>query len=185
MKIIAIVGMTGSGKSELTKLFADAGYHKIRFGDVTEKVLKERGLEINEQNERSVRESLRKQYGMDAYAKLNLLRIEEEMSKHKVVIDGLYSWEEYQFLKSKFGKSLLVLAIFAAPESRYERLVDRDIRPLTKDQSRNRDVVEIENLNKAAPIAMADYTLLNTGTLFDLKESFDEFIEYLEEMSNQ
>ncbi len=43
---------------------------------MTDEEVKRRGLELNEQNERSVREDLRKQYGMAAYAILNLPRIE-------------------------------------------------------------------------------------------------------------
>jgi len=32
---------------------------------------------------------------MAAYAKLNLPRIDETLQKSNVVLDGLYSWEEY------------------------------------------------------------------------------------------
>jgi dephospho-CoA kinase len=181
MKLIAIVGMTGSGKSELAKFFEQAGYRKIRFGDVTDEVLRQRGLIVNEENERNIRESLRREYGMDAYAKLNLPKIEEAVKKDRVIIDGLYSWEEYTFLKGRYGSQLIVLAIYAPPSSRYDRLVDREIRPLTKEQSRSRDKVEIENLNKAAPIAMADYTILNVGSLYDLKEKYDKFLEWMSE----
>ncbi len=181
MKLIAIVGMAGSGKSELAKFFEDTGYRKIRFGDITDEVLKQRNMPVNEENEKKIREALRKEYGMEAYARLNLPKIEEAVKKSNVIIDGLYSWEEYSLLKNKFGKSLIVLGIYAPPDTRYDRLVDREIRPLTKDQSRGRDKVEIENLNKAAPIAMADYTILNVGTLFDLKDKFDKFIEWTQE----
>jgi dephospho-CoA kinase len=185
MKLIAIVGMTGSGKSELAKIFEERGFSKIRFGDITDDILKQRGLSLTEDNEKKLRESLRKEHGMEAYAKLNLPKIEAAITKNNVIIDGLYSWEEYLFLKSKFGKELIVLALYASPEIRYERLVDREIRPLTIEQARGRDKVEIENLNKAAPIAMADYTILNVGTLYDIKDKVDKFFEWMKERDEE
>ncbi|MEM2138919.1 MAG: AAA family ATPase [Candidatus Woesearchaeota archaeon] len=184
MKLIAIVGMTGSGKSELSKFFEKEGYKKIRFGDITEEIIKQKGLDVNETNEKAVRESLRKEYGMSAYAKLNLPKIEELLKKNNVIIDGLYSWEEYVFLKEKFP-FMVVLAIYSPPETRYERLTEREYRSLTKEQSRNRDKSEIENLNKAAPIAMADYTILNVGTLYDLEINFKKFLEWLNELEEE
>ena len=180
MKLIAIVGMTGAGKSELAKLFEKKGYANIRFGDITEEILKKKGLDINEENEKSVRNSLRKEYGMEAYAKANLEKVEQALKAGNVVIDGLYSWEEFVFLKQKF-KDLIVLAVYSPPEMRYDRLVDREVRSLTKEQARKRDKDELENLNKAAPIAMANYTMVNVGTLFDLEEKFNSFMEWMKE----
>lgn len=184
MRLIAIVGMTGSGKSELSKLFEKIGYLRIRFGDITDDLIKEKGLEINEENEKFVRENIRKEYGMSAYAKLNIPKIKQAVEKKNVIIDGLYSWEEYTLLKAEFPK-IIILSVFASPFDRYERLVDREIRPLTFEQSRARDKKEIENLNKTAPIAMADYTILNVGTLFDLNTNLDKFFTWLEEYENE
>jgi dephospho-CoA kinase len=185
MDIIALVGMTGSGKSELSKFFEKDHYQRIRFGDITEEIIKEKGGLVNEENEKKVRESLRKEYGMDAYAKLNLPKVQQAAEKSNVIIDGLYSWEEYLFLKEKFGKKLVVLAVYSAPETRYERLGDRDVRPLTREQAIARDKAEIQNLNKGAPIAMADYTITNVGTLFDMNESYEKFIEWLHEKDEE
>ena len=178
MKLIAIVGMAGSGKSELANLFGESGFTIIRFGDITDEILIKKGLEINEENEKKARENLRDEHGMAAYAKLNLEKIEDALKNNHVVIDGLYSWEEYLFLKEKF-RHIITLAVYAPPDARYERLVDREVRPLIKEQSRKRDVKEIENLNKSGPIAMADYTIFNVSTLFDLKDNLGKFIEWM------
>jgi len=92
MKVVAIVGMAGSGKSEVSRMFEKAGFMRIRFGDVTDEELRERGQELNEENERRVRELLREEHGMVAYAKLNLPRIKAALANSDVVVDGLYSW---------------------------------------------------------------------------------------------
>ncbi len=67
-KVIAVIGMCGSGKSEAVKFFESNGYRKVYFGEVVINELKTRGLEINEKNERFVREDLRKQFGMGVAA---------------------------------------------------------------------------------------------------------------------
>ena len=87
MKIVALVGMAGSGKSEVARYFEKNGYVRIRFGDITDIEVKKRGLPLNEANERQVREQLRREHGMAAYAKLNLPRIDETLQKSNVVLD--------------------------------------------------------------------------------------------------
>jgi len=91
MKVVSIVGMAGSGKSEVARLFQENGFTPVRFGDVTDEEINKRGLELNEENERHIRELLRKEHGMAAYARLKLPRIEEALKHSDVVVDGLYS----------------------------------------------------------------------------------------------
>ena len=99
MKVVSIVGMAGAGKSEVASLFEQNGFTRIRFGDVTDEEVRKRGLELNEENEHYIRLLLRKDHGMAAYAKLNLPAIDSALKHSDMVIDGLYSWEEYTFLK--------------------------------------------------------------------------------------
>ena len=160
--------MTGAGKSEVSRLFERSGFIRIRFGDVTDEEVKKRGLELNEENERSTRELLRQKYGMAAYAVLNLSRIELALKQQDVVVDGLYSWEEYNFRKNYFVGDLCVVAVWASPKTRYTRLAERADRRLTLDEAASRDKAEVENINKAGPIAMADFTILNDASLKEL-----------------
>jgi dephospho-CoA kinase len=139
------------------------GMKRIRFGELTDEEVRRRGLEVCEVNERMVREALRRRHGMAAYAKLNIPKILKALKQSDVVIDGLYSWEEYLVLKRKFGDRLSVLAVHSPPSLRYSRLGKRRIRPLTPKQAESRDHAEIENLNKGGPIAMADCSILNDG----------------------
>jgi dephospho-CoA kinase len=87
--VVAVVGLAGSGKSELAALFEARGWTRVRFGQVTEDEVVKRGLAVNEANERAVREELRKKHGMAAYAHLNLPRIEAALAKGPVVCDGM------------------------------------------------------------------------------------------------
>ena len=177
--VICIVGMTGSGKSEVARMFREHGFISVRFGDVTDDEVKRQGLPLNEANERRARESLRKEHGMDAYAKLSLPRIEEGLKSGNVVVDGLYSWEEYLFLKGHYGEQLKVVAVWSSPAARYERLGRRKVRPLTPEEASSRDRAEIENLNKGGPICMADRTILNDGKLEEMLSSVETIIRGL------
>lgn len=170
MKVVAIVGMAGSGKSEVARLFVENGFSRIRFGDITDIEVRRRGLELNEENERTVRELLRREQGMAVYAKLNLPAIDAACKSSDVVIDGLYSWEEYTFLKTHYREDFYLVAVWASPATRYARLTGRLVRGLTREEAASRDKSEIEKVNKGGPIAMADFTILNEASLVDLKK---------------
>jgi len=179
MKVVSIVGMAGAGKSEVAGLFEENGFIRIRFGDVTDEEVRKRGLELTEENERKVRELLRKEYGMSAYAMLNLSRIDLARKRSDVVIDGLYSWEEYTFLKKYCGDDFYVVAVWASPKTRHARLTSRSNRRLTLEEAANRDRAEVENVNKGGPIAVADFTIINESPLKGLKKEVKGIISGL------
>lgn len=181
MKIVALVGMSGSGKSEVAQVFEESGFSCIRFGDITDKEVLRRGLALSEENERFVREQLRKEHGMAAYAKLNLPEIDDALQQSHVTVDGLYSWEEYKLLKKNYGDALVVLAVYSSPRTRQARLSQRPVRPLTREESLSRDAAEIENLGKGGPIAMADFTLVNESTVQTLRMETGQFIASLDD----
>ena len=110
--------MPGSGKSEVARMLAESGFARIRFGDVTDREVAARGLPLTEENERAVREALRREHGMAAYAELNIPGIDEARARGPVVLDGLYSWEEYLVLRQRYGGGLITVAVWASPATR-------------------------------------------------------------------
>ena len=179
MKVVAIVGMAGAGKSEVARIFEKSGFRKVRFGDITEDEIKNRGLELDEKNERYVREQLRKEHGMSAYAKLNLPRVDASLKSSDVVVDGLYSWEEYTLLKARYNERFSTVAVWASPATRHARLRNRAKRPLTVEEAASRDKAEIENSNKGGPIAMADFTIINEASLKELERETERILSAL------
>jgi len=176
--IIAFVGMAGSGKSVGVEVLVERGFRKVYFGGITLEEVKKRGMEDNANNEKMVREELRKEYGMGAYAVLSLPKIEKFLDEGKdVVIDGLYSWSEYKILKEKFLDKLLVIAVFTPLNLRYERISLRDVRSLSFEEARKRDYAEIENIEKGGPIALADFTVVNDGSVEELRSSILNFVD--------
>ncbi len=181
MRVVSIVGMAGSGKSEVSRVFENLGFARVRFGDITDEEVRRRGLELNEQNERRVREELRREHGMSAYAKLSLRTIDSLLKSADVVVDGLYSWEEYTLLKNHYGERFTVVAVWASPQTRHLRLTQRAVRPLKPDEAASRDTAEIEQTNKGGPIAMADFTIINDSSLEALEKRTRDVVAALEQ----
>ncbi len=189
MKIVALVGLPGSGKTEAGKVFIEHGFEYVRFGQVVLDEVLKRGLEVNEKNERSVREELRANHGMDVMAKFLIPVFDKLIKTNNIIADGLYSWEEYKLLKGKYGDSLLVVAVYASPALRYKRLSSPErkydpskdkkalYRSYTPEEAKSRDYAQIENLHQAGPIAMADLTIINEGNVEELKRQAEEIIK--------
>lgn len=175
--VLAFVGMPGAGKSEVVYYLQKRGIPFVRFGEITDEGVRNLGLPLTPENEKTFREKIRKELGMEAYARLARPKIDKLLEKNEVIaIDGLYSWEEYVYLKEKFP-NLILIHVYTEPEKRYQRLSKRSIRPVQEQKSRARDVAEIEKLNKGGPIAIADYLLENEGdNLEDLHRKIDKLL---------
>jgi dephospho-CoA kinase len=179
--IVAAVGLPGSGKTEVAKFFITKGFSRVYFGDVTFDYIKEHNIPINEQNEQEVRERFRKEHGMAAYAILNYPKIKKLVdSGCDVLIESMYSWEEYLFLREKFGDELFkVVATYASQKTRAERMKNRKERPLSRDDLMSRDHAQIENLHQAGPIALADYTIVNESGIDYLHSGLERIYELI------
>lgn len=177
--LIALTGMAGAGKSDVATYFKEKGFPVIRFGEQTDMGLVEKNMPLTEENERAYRVGLRKDLGMAAYAMAAKSKIDGVLSKHDtVILDGLYSWDEYKYLKQHYPQ-LIVVGVFADRSVRYDRLQKRPVRALEKAQAEQRDMTEIEEIQKAGPIAMADYILENNGTLEELRKKIDALLQRL------
>ena len=181
-KLIAVVGLPGSGKTETIEyLKKEHNWPNIYLGEATFDRLKVEGLEINQVNEKMMREKIREELGMAAYAILAMKKIEKESSSHNIItLESLYSWEEYITLKEKYKDNFKVIAVYASPKIRENRLKLRKIRPLkTNKEFTDRDYSQIINLKQAGPIARADYTIINETSLSDLHKNIKHIIKKL------
>jgi dephospho-CoA kinase len=179
--ILAFVGMPGAGKSEITQYLNTKNIPFVRFGDLTEEEIKKANLPLNTENEKIFREKIRNELGMGAYAIKAKSKIDDLLLKHNfIIIDGLYSWEEYKYLK-EYYPFLTLIEVYSEPKIRYQRLAKRPIRPVALEDSRERDLREIEKLNKGGPIAIADFCILNnTNGLKFLYDKMNKILERLD-----
>ena len=177
-KILIFVGMPGAGKSICVGYLKKKGLHYAYFGGITLDEIKKRSLEVNEANEKLVREDIRAKEGKGAYAIRIAKQVEDffGQGQNYVVVDGLYSWTEYKTFKEKFGESAIIIAVVSSRGLRHERLATRPVRPLTETEATARDYAEIENLEKGGPIANADYFLSNEGSIEDLETALVDLL---------
>jgi adenylate kinase len=172
--IIAVVGLAGAGKDEATSFFSEKGIPVVHFGNIINDYVQEHSLPQTEETHKKLRVELRQKHGMEAMAKLSHEKIEKALEKNiMIAINGLYSWEEYVYLKKEFPHvNVCLLAIHAHKHIRYERIANRKSR--AKLGGEERDIHELTASNKGAPIAFADYMIENNGSKEELYEKLED-----------
>ncbi len=184
VKILAIVGMSGSGKSVVVDHLTDKGYPKVYFGGMIYKEMEKRGIERTEdgESEKKFREMIRETEGKDWVVKQVIEETKDLINagQKRIVLDGVYSWTEYKTLKHEFPKMVTFLAVVVDKHLRYERVAKRPGRSFDAKAIRERDRSEIENLEKGGPIVAADYYVLNNGTVEELCDDVDKVLKEME-----
>ena len=182
VKIVAVVGMSGSGKSVAVDYLTEKGVPKVYFGGMILAGMKELGWEVNEVNERKFREMIREKEGKDWVVRQVIKAIYKlvEAGQKRIVLDGLYSWTEYLAIKHEFPGLVTFVAVVVPKKIRYERVGKREVRPLSIEEVRARDRSEIENLEKGGPIAAADYYVLNDGKIAEMEGDLEKILEEIE-----
>lgn len=181
VKIVALVGLTGSGKSTAVDYLTQKGYPKVYFGGIVLDAMDKAGLEHTADNEKTFREELRENEGKDFVVNRIVTQISDliDAGQRRIIADGLYTWTEYKILKKEFPGELTVLAVVTPKHLRHHRLTMRPIRPLTTEEANQRDWAEIENLEKGGPIAIADHYIMNDGNLDRFHEQIDTELEHI------
>ncbi len=181
VKILAIVGMSGSGKSVIVDYLTEKGYPKVYFGGMIYKEMEKRGIERTEdgESEKHFREEIRKKEGKDWVVRQVIEETKDLIGagQKRIILDGVYSWTEYKTLKHEFPKCLTFIAVVVDKHLRYERVAKRPGRSFDAKAIRERDRSEIENLEKGGPIVAADYYILNNGTIEDVQKNVDHILK--------
>ena len=169
LRIVAVTGMPGAGKSTATKALLGKGWTKIVMGDVIREETKRRGLEPNSKNTGDVMKDLRNQKGEAAVAELCLETIKESRSE-RVVVDGIRSMSEVVTFRR--SARVLLIGVHASPDRRFTLLRERGRSddPITREMFEARDQREL-GVGIGTAIAMADEVVSNEHSTPELLAS--------------
>ncbi len=182
VKIVAFVGLAGSGKSSAVDYLTEKGYPKIYFGGIIYKAAAEAGISPGDWDaEKQFREEIREKEGKDFVVKRAIIEARNliDAGQKHIILDGVYSWSEYKALKHEFPGEMTVVAIVTPKHLRKQRMANRPERPMTSEEVDQRDWAEIENIEKGGPIAIADYFIHNEGSLEKLHGEIDKVLEHI------
>jgi len=169
--------MPFSGKTEAVKIAKDLGIPMIRIGDMIWEETKKSGLELNDKNVGMIANNMRKEHGMDIWAKKTLEKIKSMKKVDLLVIDGVRNIEEIETFKKELGKDFLLITIQVSDETRYKRAMVRDREDDSKDINlvKERDKREI-SWGLGSVIASADIVITNEGNMDEFKQKIKDFL---------
>lgn len=202
MKVFAVAGMPGAGKSTIMELAKRENFFVIRMGDLVIDEVRRRGLDITDGTVGRMADMLRMEHsakvhgrnipldmfstekkeemlreGLGYWAVRTVERIREQCTGDVVFIDGTRGDMEVRVFRRRFN-DFKVLAVHTSREERYKRVSTRkredDI--LSYDGLVERDKREL-SWGLGNVIATADVMFVNDGTLTEFNDKVEEFIQ--------
>jgi len=173
MKIIAICGLPGSGKSTAIAAIKDLGI-VVSMGDVVRNEAKKKKIDPTGKNLGKIAKDLRNKNGAGIIAQ-KCLSIIEKLEEQVIFVDGIRSFEEVNIFREYW--KLPIIAIIVDEKKRLKWLVERarsdDPKNFKEIEERDRRERKF-GLNNI--LKNADYKLLNDSTIGDLKQKTRELI---------
>ena len=176
MRVIGIVGLPGSGKSEAASVAADLGVPVVTMGDVIRQACRDRGLDPADHHG-EIAQKLRAENGRDAIAQRSLPVIEDALEESDtVLVDGIRAGVEVERFEEAFGDDFTLASVEAPFEIRVERIAERGRDNIDDESLADRDERE-RGFGMDEAIERADVRIENVGAL----EAFHEKVRALVE----
>jgi len=178
MKIIAFAGMPFSGKSVAVQIAKEKNIPVIRMGDFIWEETKRRNLELNDKNVGKIANNMRKEHGMDIWARKTLEKIKSMKKVKLLVIDGVRNIEEIETFEKELGKNFVLIAVDLSDETRHKRGMSRGRKDDSQDINliKERDKREL-SWGLGSLIATADIVISNEGSIEDFKREITKIFE--------
>ena len=178
MKVIGISGLPGSGKSLVSEIALEKGAIIVSMGDIIREEAKKRG-----ESSKETAQNLRKEHGEYIVSELTIKKIkqlEKDEKNQLIIVEGIRSPHEVDMFKENFN-DFKVLSIFANPDLRFERLLERMREDDSKDYNefKNRDQMELD-FGIGDVIALSNKIIINES---DLDSYIQEINNFFEEMN--
>jgi dephospho-CoA kinase len=186
MKIIGITGTLASGKTSVKDFFLSRfSSYFVSLSDIIKEELLKEGKELKRENFIEKGNELRKKYGNQILAEVVTLTLPEKINKQLIIIDGIRNPGEIEYLRKKFGKNFILIAVDAPRELRFKRLLERrkEGDPATFEKFFEMDEID---LGRNQPeygqrveecLRLADLLIINDGTVEDLNKKLEKISE--------
>ena len=183
-----IIGLTGSlaaGKGVVSDFLKEKGFVYLSLSDELREIAKEMKVELTRKNLQDLGNFLREKHGAGVLAEHVVNKIKNQ--KYELaIVDGIRNPAEIEILKKL--KNFFLVSVDATQEKRFQRLVERNREsdPKTWD-----DFLAVDNRDKGVGesdtgqavgkcMEQADFELINSGTLDEVKEKVKELYEDIE-----
>lgn len=177
--IIGLVGEKGCGKGTfkdlLSEIMPDKKIVHVRFSDVLVETLKLWGIPTSRENLQKLSPAMVRAYGEGTLTRAVKKRV-EDLEADIVILDGVRWLSDAEMLR-QFTRNLLVYVI-ADAELRFERTKNRKEKAGEENTNWEKFLQEEQaETEKYIPIigALADYKILNNGSLEELREEVKKF----------
>lgn len=170
--ILGITGTDGAGKGTVVAYLVEKkGFVHYAARQLWVNEIIRRELEVNRANMRIVANDLRRINGNDFLVTAYIVRT-QEAGVEDAIIESIRATAEAETLKTYGG---ILLAVDADQRLRYERIVGRasESDTVTFEAFAAQEALEMNDpdpngMQKATVMKMADYTIMNNGTLDEL-----------------
>jgi dephospho-CoA kinase len=184
MKIIGITGTLASGKTSVKDFFLSRfpSSYFISLSDIIKEELLKEGKELKRENFIEKGNELRKRYGSQILVEVATLTLPKNTNNLIVIIDGVRNPGEVEYLKKKFGKNFVLIAVDAPKELRFKRLLERKKEGDPQTFEEFNEIDETDN-GKNQPeygqrvgecLKLADYLIINDGSLEELNKKLEK-----------
>ncbi len=168
MKVLAITGKPGSGKTTAINAIRDLGM-VITMGDVVRNEVRNRNLELSDNNIGKIAKILRKEKGLAVIAE-KCIEVIKNKSADVIFVDGIRSTSEVNLFRKLW--KFPIIAIVMDERVRFNRLLERarSDDPKILEELIERDKRESQfGLDEV--LQNADYIIHNNSTIDDLKRN--------------
>ena len=182
--IIGVVGSIASGKDTVADYLEKKGFFSVSQSDILRKIMKAEGMDISVPNMTEFGNKLRRTKGHSILAEKAFELIKEK----DAVVTSIRQVGEIRYWREKPG--FFLIRVDAPIKLRLKRLLERkrpgDIGSLLELKEIEAKQADGKNggMNMNACYKMADYEVINDGTLEDLYKEVDNVIARIENKKN-
>lgn len=184
MKVIGLTGSIGSGK-EVVKdiLMKRFNCWYVHLSSMVKGELEKKRSGYDRKMMQDLGNELRKKYGAHILAKIAVDYMQRD--KEMLIVDGIRNPGEIEYLRKKFGKDFVLIAVDAPQQLRFERIAKR-ARPTDPKALEEFVVLDERDQGKGEPdygqqtvkcSEQADFVIVNNGTAEEMENKVNEIIQ--------